>query len=67
MLALEQSVEKWPFSAGGGASDRSEPPLGSWQQRRPKIIPVRGEILFDAALRARGRSAVSSLGCAGTA
>jgi len=25
MLALEQFAEKWPFSAGGGASDRSDP------------------------------------------
>ena len=28
MLALEQSAEKWPVSAGvgGGSSDRSDPP-----------------------------------------
>jgi len=26
MLILEQSAEKWPFSAGGQSSDRSDPP-----------------------------------------
>jgi len=33
MLALEQSGEKWPFSVGGGLSDRSDPPpipVPSW-------------------------------------
>ena len=29
MLALQQSAEQWPFSAGEGSSDRSDlPPLG---------------------------------------
>jgi len=33
MLARKQSADKWPFSAGGGSSDRSDPPppwLRAW-------------------------------------
>ena len=32
MLALEQSSEKWPFSAGGAGGGRPTAPTPPWQQ-----------------------------------